>query len=75
MHEHKAKYIFIYAIAALGGSLGFALLLMLHPFSTELSEWGIWILMTSALSVLSRQFIMSEHVQVTGGDDENEVAI
>ena len=64
--ENKTRDTFIYAIAAFGGSLGFTLLLMLHPFSTELSEWGIWIIMASALSVLSRQRVISDQVQAEG---------
>lgn len=59
-YQYKEKQVFIYSVAAFGGSLGFALLLMLHPFSTELSEWGIWMIMTSALSVLSHQFLVGE---------------
>ena len=61
--EHKVKQIFVYSIAAYGGSLGFALLLMLHPFSTELSEWGIWIVMTSALTVVSHQLAVNTQVE------------
>ena len=63
--QDKEKHVFIYSVAAFGSSLGFALLLMLHPFSTELSEWGIWIIMTSALSVLSHQFTFGNKVQQT----------
>ena len=57
------KAVFAYAVAAFGGSISFALLLMLHPFSTELSEWGIWILMASALSVLSKRMINNNKVE------------
>lgn len=56
-----------YSIAAFGGVLGFALLLMLHPFSTELSEWGIWILMVSLLSTFSQR--------ITEVTDDEKVAI
>ena len=63
--QDKEKHVFIYSVAAFGSSLGFALLLMLHPFSTELSEWGIWIIMSSALSVLSHQFTFGNKVQQT----------
>ena len=64
--EDKSRHTFIYATAAFGGALGFTLLLMLHPFSTELSEWGIWIIMASALSVLSRQLVISNQIQAEG---------
>lgn len=43
-----------FSIAAMGGGIGYAFLLMLHPLSTELSEWGIWIVMVSILSVFSK---------------------
>lgn len=50
-----------YSIAAFGGVLGYALIMMLHPFSTELSEWGIWILMVSMLSAFSQRIVASEN--------------
>lgn len=54
-----------YSVAAFGGVIGYAFLMMLHPFSTELSEWGIWILMVSMLATFSRQMVASENeVQV-----------
>lgn len=33
---------------------------MLHPLSTELSEWGIWIVMVSILSVFSKHVDVNE---------------
>ena len=50
----KQKKLFCYVVVALAGCLGYAFLLMLHPFSTELSEWGIWIVMVSASSSLTK---------------------
>lgn len=54
-----------YSIAAFGGVSGYALLMMLHPFSTELSEWGIWALMVSLLSIFSWRML--------AGDDDRQV--
>ncbi len=48
--NNKSVMTVAYAIAAFGGASGYAFLMMLHPFSTELSEWGIWIIMVSVLS-------------------------
>lgn len=53
-----------YSIAAFGGVLGYALLMMLHPFSTELSEWGIWAVMVSLLSTFSWRMVSTDDVQV-----------
>lgn len=53
-----------YSIAAFGGVLGYVLLMMLHPFSTELSEWGIWILMVSILSAFSQKVAGENEVLV-----------
>lgn len=53
-----------YSIAAFGGVLGYALLMMLHPFSTELSEWGIWAVMVSLLSTFSWRMVSTGDVQV-----------
>lgn len=53
-----------YSIASFGGVLGYALLMMLHPFSTELSEWGIWAVMVSLLSTFSWRMVSTDDVQV-----------
>ncbi|MQT71596.1 hypothetical protein GHO43_26870 [Pseudomonas sp. FSL R10-0071] len=53
-----------YSIAAFGGVLGYAFLMMLHPFSTELSEWGIWALMVSLLSTFSGLMLATDDTQV-----------
>lgn len=53
-----------YSIAAFGGVLGYAFLMMLHPFSTELSEWGIWALMVSLLSTFSGRMLATDDTQV-----------
>ena len=53
-----------YSIAAFGGVLGYALLMMLHPFSTELSEWGIWAVMVSLLATFSWRMVSTDDVQV-----------
>lgn len=42
-----------FVVAAMLGVLGYGFLLMLHPLSTEMSEWGLWAIMTSALSSIS----------------------
>ncbi len=63
--RNKSPENLAYSIAAFGGVLGYALLMMLHPFSTELSEWGIWILMVSMLSTFTRRMVSyGDNVQV-----------
>lgn len=56
--KNKSSVNLVYSIAAFGGVSGYGLLMMLHPFSTELSEWGIWILMVSMLSTFSRRMVI-----------------
>lgn len=34
-------------VAAMLGGVGYGIVMMLHPMSSELSEWGIWIIMVS----------------------------
>ncbi|MFI8336814.1 hypothetical protein ACIF2S_12625 [Pseudomonas taetrolens] len=58
--KYKPARDLAYAVAAFGGVAGYILLLMLHPFSTELSEWGIWIVMVSALSVMSQRMTIDD---------------
>lgn len=55
LSDDKSIMTIAYAVAAFGGAAGYAFLMMLHPFSTELSEWGIWIIMVSILSSLMRR--------------------
>lgn len=62
--EIKSNKDLAYSIAAFGGVLGYALLMMLHPFSTELSEWGIWAVMVSLLSTFSLRMVSTDDVQV-----------
>lgn len=64
------KHVLPYAVAAVSGVLSFAMLLMLHPFSTELSEWGIWILMASILSALSEKLIIRREVNFLQGESK-----
>lgn len=42
-----------YSLGAASGVAAFAFIFMFHALSSELSEWGFWILMVSWLSVLS----------------------
>lgn len=42
-----------YSLGAASGVAAFAFIFMFHALSSELSEWGYWILMVSWLSVLS----------------------
>lgn len=44
-----------FTLAALMGVCGYGFLLLFHPFSTEMSEWGLWGVMAAALSSLSVQ--------------------
>ena len=57
LSDDKSVMTIAYAVAAFGGAAGYAFLMMLHPFSTELSEWGIWIIMVSVLSSLMRHMV------------------
>lgn len=49
--EKKARLNY-YQLAALMGILGFAFLMLLHPLSSEMSEWGLYLIMVSWLGSL-----------------------
>ena len=43
-----------YRVAGLMGVCGFVFLMLLHPLSTEMSEWGLYLIMVSWLHSLSK---------------------